>query len=133
VVSLCAAAIAIAAASAISTPIAQWACFLVRDLSLATSSFILLALGVRHVRASGISSRTLSYPIGGILMFAFLIGGSIWAHSVLQSPVNLLGMDAPAELSAQSETVRRAVFVWCGLAVVAGLVGLFTPLRAPAA
>ena len=130
---MCAAAVAAAVAPEISSPVGQWACLLVRDLSLASSSFILVALGLRQVRSMGVHLQTLAYPVGGILIFTFLIGSSVWAHSVLQSSITLLGADAPAELSTQSDAIYRAGFVWFGVAALAFLVGLLTPVRAPAA
>jgi hypothetical protein len=129
---LCAAAVAVAVSSLIASPIAKWACLLARDVSLATGGSILVALGLRRARTSGISFRTLAYPVGGVLIFSFLIGSSVAASSVLQYSITSFGPDVPTELNEHLATVRCAGFIWAGIAVTAGLAGAFTPLRVPA-
>ena len=117
----------------VTTPLAAWALAHLRDLSLVTSGSILVALGLRQVRASGVSLRTVAYPLGGMFLFAILTGFLLAKEATIASAISTFGTDAPAEMTEQLDTLRRGRSFWTVIAVISGLAGLFTPLRPPAA
>jgi hypothetical protein len=61
-----------------------------RDLSLALTVILLVALGIRNVRRSGASLRTFAYPVAGVLLAVALLVAMTITHNLLASSLALL-------------------------------------------
>ena len=71
----------------------SWILAAIRDLSLGFAVAVLLGLGTRHVRRTGLSFRTLIYPLGGALLVGALIIVAVTGNRVLASSMALLEED----------------------------------------
>ena len=94
-----------------------WILSVIRDLSYGLAVVFLIAFGIRHVRRSGPSWRTLAYPMGGGLLAAVLIVAMVITHQLLASVLAQLEEDpslnqqAEKVLSDPSSSAAHRVFV----------------------
>ncbi len=102
---------------------------LTRDLALVAAGFVLLALGLRRVRARGASLATLAYPIGGALLFGAMLVSTVVARAAVAAKLEAFAPEVPSQLAFQVEALGKLRFVWIVLAVVAAALGLLTPVR----
>jgi hypothetical protein len=79
----------------VATPPAEliWILSVIRDLSFGLAVVFLITLGIRRVRRSGSSWRTLAYPIGGVLLAAVLMVSMAITYQLLASSLAQLEED----------------------------------------